>query len=71
MVMDSVSWAQRTYFRTFEFDSRGSTRFGPPLVELDGYILVGRLIEITLADDVREMGENVRKANAGVEKHGI
>ena len=33
--------------------------------------LVGRLIEIVPADEAREMGDTVRKANTGVKKHGI
>ena len=38
---------------------------------LGWYNLVGRLIEILLADEVREMVDVVRKANAGVKKQGI
>ena len=46
---------QCTFFRTFEFDNCGSKQFGPPLMESDWYKLVGLLIEIMLADEVREM----------------
>ena len=47
------SWTQRTFFCTFEFDSRGSKLFGTCL-ESNWYTLVGHLIEILPADDVRE-----------------
>ena len=64
--------AQRSFFRTFEFYSRGSKQFGPPPMESDWYNLAGRLIEIILAEDVlRRCEKNVRKANTGFKKHGI
>ena len=53
--------AQRTFFHTSEFAGRGSTQFGPLLMESDWYTSVGRLIEIIPADEVREMGEIVSR----------
>ena len=40
MLMVCDSRTQRTFFRTFEFDRRGSNQFGPPLMESDWYNLV-------------------------------
>ena len=70
MLRECDSRAQRAFFCTFEFDSRGSKQFGPPLMESNWYTLVGRPIEILPADEVREMCEIVRKADTGVKKDG-
>ena len=63
--------AQRLFFRTSEFDGFGSKQFGPPLMELDWFDLVSRLIEISVADEMRGLGEILRKADSGVGRHGI
>ena len=60
------SGAQRSFFRTFEFDSCGRNQFRPPLMESHWHNLVGGFIEVILANDVREMGETVRQAKNGV-----
>ena len=57
--------------RTFEFPNCGSKQLGRPLLASDWYHLVGRLIDIIPTDEVREMGETVRKVNTGVKRHGI
>ena len=59
------------FFRTSEFDGFGSKQFGPPLMELDWFDLVSRLIEISVADEMRGLGEILRKADSGVGRHGI
>ena len=40
-------------------------------MESDWYNLVGRLIDIILTEEVRNLGEIVRKANTGVKNQGI
>ena len=40
-------------------------------MESDWYDLVSRLVEIIPADETRRMGEIVKRANAGVRKHGV
>ena len=45
MLMECDSGAQRSFFRTFEFDSVGSKQFGPLVMESDGYDLVNRLLQ--------------------------
>ena len=40
-------------------------------MESDGYILVGRLIEICLVEEMTEMGEIHKKDDTGVETHGV
>ena len=45
MLMECDSRAQRSFFRTFEFDSFVSKQFSPPLVEPDWYGLVGLILE--------------------------
>ena len=69
MLMECDSWAQRTLFRTFEFDCSGSNKIWPATSWI-GLVQFGGLIEIILAEEAGEMGEIVRKANTGVKKHG-
>ena len=57
MLVECDSRAQRTFFRTFDLDSRRSKQFCPPLMESDWNDLVGRVIEIIPANDVQEMAE--------------
>ena len=40
-------------------------------MELDWFDLVSRLIEISVADEMRGLGEILRKADSGVGRHGI
>ena len=37
LLMECDNGAQRSFFRTFEFDMFGDKQFGPPLVKSDGY----------------------------------
>ena len=57
MLVECDSRAQRTFFRTFDLDSRCSKQFCLLLMESDWNDLVGRVIEITPANDVQEMAE--------------
>ena len=52
LTMRCDSRAQRSFFRSLELDSRGSKQFRPLLIESDWYNLVGRLIEVTPAEEV-------------------
>ena len=55
--------AQRSFFRTFEFDSCGSHQFSLHVMESDWYDLVSRLIEILPANETKGTGETGRKEN--------
>ena len=69
--MECDKGAQRSLFRTFEFDSFGSKQFGILLMESDGYDLMSRILHATPADEIKGMGEIVKKANTGVRRHGM
>ena len=56
MLVECDSRAQRTFFRTFDLDSRCSKQFCPPLMESDWNDLVGRVIDTILANEVRKVG---------------
>ena len=71
MLVDYDSGAQRLFFRTSEFDGCGSKQFGPPLKESDWFDMVSRFIEISVADEIRGLGEILRKADSGVGRHGM
>ena len=71
MLTDIDSGVQRSFFRTFEFDRCGSRQVGPPLMESHWYDLVSRILEIIPADEMKGMGEKVRKANTSVRRHCI
>ena len=59
-----------TFFRSFECKSCGSKQFDPPWMESDGFDWVSHLIDTVLAEEIRRMGEIVRKASTGVRGHG-
>ena len=71
MLVEYDSGAQRLFFRTSEFDGCGSKQFGPPLKESDWFDMVSRFIEISVADEIRGLGEILRKADSGVGRHGM
>ena len=48
MLMECDSGAQRSFIRTFELDSCGSTQFWPPTAEADWYDLIGRILDARL-----------------------
>ena len=55
MRMECDSGAQRSFFRTVEFDSGGSKQFGPLVVGSNQYGLVSRLLESIPADEIKDM----------------
>ena len=69
MLMECDKREQRSSFRTFEFDSGGSggTKQVTESVWCD---LVSRLLEIEPAGERKGMGDMVRRAHAGVRRHG-
>ena len=67
--MDCDIETQRAFFHTSDFDEWGSKQFGPHLMESEWYDLVGILLETLRADEMKEMGEIVRKGNTGAMKH--
>ena len=72
MLMECVSGAQRSFFRTFDCRLLRQQAARSALgVESDWYDLVSRLIEIVLADETRCMSKLVRKAKCGRQKKGM
>ena len=71
MLMECDNGAQRSFFRTFEFDRFGDKQFGPPLVKSDSFDLISRISEAVPASEIQGMGDIVRKASTGVRRHGM
>ena len=68
MLTECDRGAQRSFFRTFEFDSFGSKQFGPPLVKSDSFDLKSRILEAVPASEIQGMGDIVKKASTGVRR---
>ena len=71
MLTECDSGAPRSFFRTFQIDGRSNKQFDPPLMESDWCDLVSRILGAVPAGEVEGMGDTVRKADAGVIRHGI
>ena len=53
MLVVGDSGAQRSFFRTFDFDSFGTMQFGPPLMELCWYDLESHVRGAVLVDKIK------------------
>ena len=62
ILMEGDRGAQRSFFRTTEFDSFGEKQCGPPRIESDWYDLMSRILDATQADEKKGMGKIVGKA---------
>ena len=70
MLVECDNGAQRSFYRTFEFDRFGDKQFCPPLVKSDSFDLISRISEAVPASEIQGIGDIVRKANTCVRRHG-
>ena len=53
------------------FAAKCGKGFGPPVTEVDWYVLVAKMAETPPVKELRSMSAVVKKTNTGVKEHGI
>ena len=69
-LVDSDVASQKAFFDTGRFELTTEKQLGPPLLEVDWHVNVCQIVAGTRAEELKQMAAIMKRANAGVRKHG-
>ena len=69
-LVESEVASQKAFFDTGRFELTTGKQLGPPLLEVEWHVNVCQIVAGTWAEELKQMAAIMKRANAGVRKHG-